>query len=118
MIQRAPVSAATVSAARLMIHAERGRRSMGGLLELPLLRLRSWYPGGPWKDHSAPLHLQIDDLHGRPVVVIENAGPLIELPLTAGTYHVAAFQGTLRRAYTVTLEPGATFDLHLRLTPA
>lgn len=60
--------------------------------------------------------VQIDDLLGRRFFDSEQARPLIEVTLRAGTYHVTVRLGILHRRYTVTLEQGATFHLHLRST--
>ncbi|MEO8119228.1 MAG: hypothetical protein ABI606_07895 [Rhodoferax sp.] len=59
--------------------------------------------------------MQIDDLRGHRVLDIEAAGPLVDVPLPAGTYHVTAHRGKVRRGYTMTLKQGAFFDLYLRL---
>jgi hypothetical protein len=48
---------------------------------------------------------------------VDDAGPLVEVPLPAGTYQVTVQLGCVRRSYTMTLEPGMSFDLHLRLSP-
>ncbi len=66
--------------------------------------------------HRGPLSLQIDDVHGCRMLAVENAGPVTEVPLQAGTYHVIACRGRIRRRYTMTLEPETSFDLYLRLT--
>jgi hypothetical protein len=49
------------------------------------------------------------------VLALDDAGPLVEVALCPGTYHVSAQRGRLRRGYTVTLQQGASFDLYLRL---
>lgn len=67
------------------------------------------------RDEPAPLRVRIDDLRGRPVLAIEDSAPLLDLPLPAGTYHVSACLGAVRRSYTLTLAPGGRFELHLRL---
>jgi hypothetical protein len=80
-------------------------------------RLRALYAEGPWHDERAPLGLHIEDLQGHRVLTLDDAGPLIEVPLPAGTYHVSVCLGKVRRRYTLRLEHGASFDLYLRLAP-
>jgi len=100
----AGVDAAAVS--RLRIHAAAGD---GWSVEALLQRLR-----GRMHDRRAVLALEIDELHGHRVLALDDAGPLVDVALAPGTYHVnTAFAGR-RRRYTVTLAPGAAFDLHLR----
>jgi hypothetical protein len=62
--------------------------------------------------------VQVNDLGGREVFSQEDAGPLIELPLPAGIYLVSAQAGKVKRSYTLVLEQGASFDLHLCLLTA
>ena len=61
--------------------------------------------------------MRIDDLHGKRMFSVDDAGPLVDVPLPAGTYHVSAQRGNARCSYTMTLEPGVSFDLRLRLVP-
>jgi hypothetical protein len=84
--------------------------------ESPLRRLFALHSDGPWHHFRVPLKLQIDDLEGRRVHTVDDAGPLVDIPLPAGTYKVSVHLGKLRRSYTMVLLPGASFDLHLRLT--
>jgi hypothetical protein len=63
----------------------------------------------------APLNLRIDDLQGHRMHAVDSAGPLVDVPLPAGTYLVSVHLGPVRRSYTMTLEPGASFDLYLSL---
>ncbi|MDE2082310.1 MAG: hypothetical protein KGI90_13255 [Burkholderiales bacterium] len=65
--------------------------------------------------HPAPLRLRlrIDDLQGGRVLELDDAGPLLELPLPAGTYHVHSRRGAVQRDYTMVLEPGRPFTLEL-----
>jgi hypothetical protein len=113
----APQRTAAVSAARLLVHAEDNVGARGKRFESPLRRLRALYADGPWHDEQAPLCLHIDDLQGRRVLAIDDAGPLSEVPLPAGTYNVTVRLGKVRRSYTMVLEQGASFDLYLRLAP-
>jgi hypothetical protein len=101
-------------AAHLLIHATAGN-GRSGRFELPLRRLLARHVDDPWHDESVPLRLRIDDLQGNQVVAVDDAGPLVDVPLTAGTYRVNVQRGPLRRSYTLTLEQGTSFDLHLRL---
>jgi hypothetical protein len=109
--------AATLAAARLLIHAGRDACTNGRHFESPLRRLRALRADGPSTDPRARLSLQIDNLQGLRVHSVDDAGPLIDVPLPAGTYHVTVHYGSVRRRYTMTLESGASFDLHLRLAP-
>lgn len=112
-----PLGGLTPSAARLVIHVEDDVGTRGRHARPPLQRLRALYADGPWHEERAPLSLRIDDLRGHRVLAIDDAGPLIDVPLAAGTYHVTVHLGNVRRSYTMTLEQGTTFDLYLRLTP-
>lgn len=105
-----PCSAAG-SAARLLIHAD--DRPGGSFFESALHRLRARYAGGRQRD--ARLELRVHDLQGHRLRAFPDAGPLTDVPLPAGTYRVTAILGNLRRSYTMTLEEGASFDLHLPL---
>lgn len=105
---------ATPMTARLLIHAEGERRNRFGsrlqwLRALSLVRAR--------QAKRAPLRLKIEDLQGRAMLAIEDAGTTIELALPAGTYQVNAQIGEERRSYTMTLAAGRSFDLHLRFGP-
>jgi hypothetical protein len=101
------------TAARLLIHAE-GAIGDAGSAASALRRLRARYPGGPRPAPPMPLRLRVEDLQGRRLRAVDTAGTLTEFPLPAGTYHVTAILGPLRRRYTMTLEPGRSFDLHLQ----
>ena len=101
--------------ARLRIHAERPAAGAATALESALQRLRQRYAGGRAAPRRLPLVLQVDDLQGRRLLAIEDAGALTDLPLAAGTYQVGVTLGGCRRSYTLTLEAGASFDLHLHL---
>ena len=108
-------SVPTTSATQLRIHSgdviEVGRLRwlVGRLAVLRVLRGRCVVTGAG---------LQVDDLQGRRFYSAEHAGSLTAVALPAGTYHVKACWGDVQRRYTVTLEPGATVDLHLRRTAA
>jgi hypothetical protein len=103
--------------ARLVIHAEHLASASGRPFDPPLRHTRTSDPGGARNGQRAPLSLRIDNLKGLRVHAVDDAGPLIDVPLPPGTYHVTMQFGTVRRSYTMTLEPGASFDLYLRLAP-
>lgn len=63
---------------------------------------------------QSPIRLQVADLQGRELRCLDTSEPFIELPLPAGTYDVTVTLGNIRRRYTMTLVPGASFELHLR----
>jgi hypothetical protein len=109
--------AAALAASRLLIHAEYDLGESDRHHESRLQRLRAIQTRGPWNDKRAPLNLQIDDLQGHRVHAVDDAGPLIDVFLPAGTYHVSVHLGKVRRSYTLTLEPGTSFDLYPRLAP-
>ena len=106
---------ASLTAARLLIHAEDQRSHIGPRFDSALHRLRARYSSGRQHELRLPLKLQVDDLQGQRLGAIDDAGPLTDLPLPAGTYRITAIRGDLRRSYTLTLEPGASFELYLRL---
>ena len=103
------------AAARLLIHADSPSGAEEGAFETVLVRLQAILAAGTRHARRVPLRLIVEDLQGRRVLAVDDAGPLLEVPLPAGTYRVNADAGTERRSYTMTLEPGASFDLHLRL---
>ncbi len=103
----------TPNNARLVIHSE-GASGADGLFESTLRRLRSLHSIATRLYARSPLAVQIDDLQGRSVLTIAAAGPLLDVPLPAGTYHVIANLGDVRCSYTMRLEQGESLDLHLR----
>ena len=106
--------AATPSTGRILIHA--GSDADGSRHFRSLLRwLRVLYSAGPSLGERASLRVQIEDLQGHPVLALEDGGPLVIVALPAGTYHVNAQLGKLRRYYTMTLKEGASFDVYLNL---
>ncbi len=110
--------AATQSTARLVIHAGRGVGASGRHVKSLLQWLRARYSAGPSLGHRVPLRLQIEDLQGHQALcLVDDGGPLIVVALPAGTYHVNAHRGNVRRCYTTTLKEGASFDLYLNLAP-
>lgn len=112
MLQTDPPSPA---AARLLIHADGERGAGKGALRAALGRL--WASVAADARHAArvPLRLCIEDMQGRRVLAVDDAGALLDVPLPAGTYRVNADSGSVRRSYTMTLESGSSFDLHVHL---
>lgn len=101
--------------AYLIVHAEatehRGRREAHA--PTPFQRLRALYqPAAVSTD--APLSLALADGHGRTVLSLPDASPVLGVALAPGTYHLTATRGQTRRGYTVSLPAGARFELHLR----
>jgi hypothetical protein len=108
-------SAAAPADAHLLIHADaptdRRRRSA----ESPLQRLLALYSDGA--DHErAALRIEIHDLQGHRILTVDDASPLLDVSLPAGTYHVSTRLGPVTRGYTMSLQAGGAFDLYLRLT--
>ena len=107
----------TGSTARLLIHAECNLGASRIPFASTLKRLRVLCSDGPRHDEQVRVNVEIDDLQGNRVLAIDAAGPLIRMRLPAGTYQLTAHRGKVRRRYTINLEEGASFDLHLRLAP-
>jgi hypothetical protein len=107
---------AAPGSAQLLIHAASDPPVGDGVLERLLLVLRGLLADGRLQRRPAlATDLRIADLQGRPCFAADNALALITVYLPAGTYHVSARLGAVQRRYTLTLERGATVDLHLRL---
>lgn len=104
-------------AARLLIHARTDTGSGGNFFVSLLRRLRAWSATGRRRDATEPVTVHIEDAQGSRVFAIDDAEPLIDLALPAGTYLITAHRGEVRRGYTMTLLRGKSVDLHLRLTP-
>ncbi len=99
---------------RLVIHAAADPTVRWALFAAPLewwYWLRSLY--APQAQPEGPLRLHIDNLQGQRVFTADDAGPLVELALPVGTYHVTAVLGNLCRGYTLTLVEGVPNDLYL-----
>ena len=103
--------------ARLLIHAEDRIRARESRRSSKLWWLRRMYSDARGRINRAPLCLQIADLQGKRLLVVDDAGPLTEVSLPAGAYQVTAQLGEVRRGYTLTLAQDALFDLYLRLAP-
>lgn len=80
-----------------------------------LQRLRDWcrLPASGPASAKPVLRLHVDDLQGQRVATVADAGPQLVLDLPAGTYQVTAIMGDICRGYTLTLQPGASFNLQL-----
>jgi hypothetical protein len=109
--------------ARLLIH-DGGKPGMpSGNREALITRLRRlgalYLPSHRSRDADGatgkiPLRLQINNIRGYPVFATHNAALLTDLPLPAGTYHITARWGCIKRCYTLALAQGTCFDLYLR----
>ena len=102
--------------AYLIVHAnatdQRGRR--GAHAPTPLERLRALYQPNAVSSPDAPLSLALADGHGRTVLSLPDASPVLGVALAPGTYHLTATRGQTRRGYTVSLPAGTRFELHLQ----
>ena len=98
----------------LLIHAKSDDGSNGWSVESLVQRIRAHVLDGP-RGERPPTRLEIRDLEGQRVLAIDGACTLVDVALSPGTYHVRAELTGTRRSYTVALEPGASFDLYLRL---
>ncbi len=104
-----------VSPAHLLIHAGAEAGPTVASLESTLHRLRARLAAVGLPDVRAPLKLRVEDLQGRRLHTVDDAASVTVVSLPAGTYHVTAILGDLRRSYTLTLAQGAMLDLYLRL---
>ena len=105
----------TRATACLLIHAAAATGPNNG--RSPLQWLCALFQYRALRSQRGQLRLNIADLHGRQVLATEVGGLLTVVSLPAGTYHVDAHLGNVRRRYTMTLEQGASFDLYLDLVP-
>ena len=112
----APV--ATADGAHLLIHSSGGMGTNQSSRASALHRLRVFCANALRKQKPILLSLQILDLQGQQIFAKEDAGRLTKILLPAGTYHVIACRGRVLRCYTMTLDHGASFDLHLELAAA
>ncbi len=101
--------------AQLLIHADDVHANAA--LDSPLSRLRGRHSVGPVRGTHGGLSLHVDDLKGQRLATVERAGALTDLSLPPGTCVVTATTGAVRRGYTLTLQAGHSFNLHLRLWP-
>ena len=99
--------------AHLLIHAHEGVPAGPDRFAWMPSRLRALAPDPRRRAAATRTGVRVEDLQGREYFAAEDAHSLIDLPLPAGTYHVTLRLGELQRRYTVALEHGARFDLHL-----
>jgi hypothetical protein len=101
-----------VPASRLRIHSA-GDDGLAATSVVTTLQRRvvRWLQGS--RRLQTRLSLTIHDLQGRCVFSLDDAGPMVDVTLPPGTYHVCAERGSVRRRYTIALEPGASFELNL-----
>jgi hypothetical protein len=109
----APAVGGAARASRLLIHIASDCSSAAGSAVTFIRRLLAQRLQGPLRAR-VPLKLAIHDLQGRCTLALDDAGPLVDVTLPPGTYHVSTDHGGARRRYTVALEQGASFDLYLR----
>lgn len=105
----------TASTAELLVHCHAAIAPSGIESVLQRWRGRGTQPLHPGR--HGPLALQVDDLQGQRLADFGDAGLLTRIRLPPGTCIVTASSGALRRSYTLTLEPGRTFHLHLNHWP-
>lgn len=98
------------SQAKLSIHAE----GFGLTAAVsPLERLRALCGSAQSPKERWPLRLTVADLQGHEWFAMADVASQIDLLLPVGTYNVTAVLGPTRRSYTLALQSGVTFDLHL-----
>jgi hypothetical protein len=68
----------------------------------------------PDRPASGAPRLEVDDLRGHRLAVVDAARAHNRFDLPAGTCVVTTIDAGRRRSYTLTLESGASFDLHVR----
>ncbi len=105
-------AAAAIDSARLLIHTGTAAETMHSRLVRVLRAMLLAY--GTWQV-GEPVRLVVADMRGNRLLSLEDALPLIDVPLPPGTYQVNACRGNVRRAYTFTLERNTCFDLYLSL---
>lgn len=110
-----PAETLAPASAQLLIHAASDPPAADGVLEKLLLLLRGLATDGRQRRPVPATDLRIDDLQGRRCFAADNTLTVVAVHLPAGTYHVSARLGSVERRYTLTLEHGATVNLHLRL---
>lgn len=116
MMHATLASTDTIAASRLLIHAAGADGRKGWSIDSFLQRLRARVMDGARSDRPF-LALEIRDLEGHRLLALDDAGPLVDVALPPGTYHVTTAFGAARRSYTVALAQGTSFDLYTRMTP-
>jgi hypothetical protein len=76
--------------------------------------LRLMFSEGKFNDYVTGLQLKITGDERKQVFALNDAGPLTDVALPAGTYHVTADFGGVKRSGVVVLKPGepAMLNLH------
>jgi hypothetical protein len=103
-------AAAAFDSAHLLIHTGNAVGTIRSLLDLVFRALGLKH--SPWQDRE-PIQVDVEDLGGNKMLSLDEAAPLIDLPLPPGTYQVTARHGKVRRGYTLTLARNTSFDLYL-----
>lgn len=114
MDPRNTASARVSAAARLLIHTRGDDGCAGWSVDSIIQRMRARVLDGLRRDRAL-LALEIQDLEGHRLLALDDTGPLVDVALPPGIYHVSTELAGTRRQYTVALEQGASVDLFLRL---
>lgn len=99
--------------ARLQIHAPDELCAADSTFIKTVRHLLSICSHGRMPCERACISLDIRDAHGLRVFSLDDAGPLVDVPLPAGTYHVAVHVAQIERGYTMTLVQGSLVNLYL-----
>jgi hypothetical protein len=75
--------------------------------------VRLMFSEGKFNDYVTGLQLKITRDKGQQVFALNDAGPLTDVALPAGTYHVTADFGGVKRSGTVVVKPGESAMLNL-----
>jgi hypothetical protein len=75
--------------------------------------LRMTFSEGKHARHVAGLKLRIENAAGRRVFAFDDAGPLTDVDLPAGRYHVHADRDGVQRSASVIVKLGGHTDVHL-----
>lgn len=102
-------------AVRLRICAGRpARRSRSAELRALCQRWLDGVVPPPAASEAATLRVEVVAEAGRPLFALRDPQGTVEMTVGPGTYDITVVSGARKRRYTVTLEPGATFDLDLQ----
>ena len=101
---------AAIASARLLIHTGNAVGTIRSKLASAFRAMGLKH--SPWRGRE-PIQVFVEDMGGNRVLSLDDATPLIDLPLPPGTYQVTARHGNVRRGYTLTLERNTSFDLYL-----
>lgn len=75
--------------------------------------LRLVFSEGRTNQFATDVHLRISDPAGRPVLALNDAGPLTDVQLPPGRYQVDCRFGSLQQHHSVELRPGQPTNLYL-----